>query len=220
MCKQISKELAKEVLQMLINKYGDVSYYFTFSSPFELFVLTILSQANKDENTRNAAQRLLTKYKSFEELSKASFEELKQLIYDVNEADRKARNLIAASKFIVERYNSIIPNRMEDLLSLPGIGRKTANNILINLYGIAEGIPVDIWVRRVSYRIGIYCGENPEELEQILMNLVPKDHWKSIGYVLKAHGKLVCNWHPQCDSCVLNEICAKNIIWPKFLMNK
>ena len=126
-------------------------------------------------------------------------------------AGNKAKNIIKACKIITETHGGKIPRAMKRLTDLPGIGRKTANTILINAYGIVEGIPVDTWVIKLSYRIGLSKSQNPEDIEQDLMRLVDRRYWKKIAYVFKAHGKAICQSQmPICSRCVIKSICQRN----------
>ncbi|MEM0202194.1 MAG: hypothetical protein QXR73_03380, partial [Candidatus Micrarchaeaceae archaeon] len=110
-----------------------------------------------------------------------------------------------------DKYNGKVPNKMDELVELPGIGRKTANTILINAYGIVEGIPVDTWVIKLSYRIGITESQDPEKIEEKLMQVIDKKYWHNIAYVLKSHGHKICHSQaPLCSRCVINAICPKN----------
>ena len=99
---------------------------------------------------------------------------------------------------------------MEELVKLPGVGRKTANTILINGFNIVEGMPIDTWAIRVSYRLGLTSNEDPDDVEEDLKRIVPKKYWRNFAYVLKAHGKAVCNITPKCEVCPINDICPKN----------
>ena len=114
------------------------------------------------------------------------------------------------SKMIEEQYNGKVPNTMEGLLALPGIGRKTANTILINAYGIVEGIPVDTWVIKLAPRLGLSLNTNPDKIEKDLISKLPKKYWSKITYVFKTHGRELCKPVPICSKCPVNKICPKN----------
>ncbi len=133
----------------------------------------------------------------------------------VSFAGNKAKNIIEACKIIDEKYNGKVPDDMDALLALPGVGRKTANTILINAYGKVAGIPVDTWVIKLSYRMGLSRSKKPEEIEQDLMRKVDKSDWHNFAYMLKAHGRKICQQVPMCSKCMLNDICPKNGVTKK-----
>ena len=116
----------------------------------------------------------------------------------------------AKYKIIHEKYNGKVPNKMEELLELPGIGRKTANTILINAYGIVEGIPVDTWVIKLAPRLGLSANKDPEKIEQDLMKKIEKKYWHNITYIFKRHGKTLCDKVPICSKCPVNNLCPRN----------
>ncbi|MDE1768309.1 MAG: endonuclease III, partial [Candidatus Micrarchaeota archaeon] len=149
-------------------------------------------------------------YRTIGDYANADEEELAGYIKSTTFSANKARNIIKACKIIIAQYNGKIPRTMEGLISLPGVGRKTANTILINAYGIVVGIPVDTWVIKLGYRMGLSAQTDPEKIEQDLMKLIDKKYWRSITYVLKTHGRSVCKSTPICSTCAVNKLCPKN----------
>ena len=126
-------------------------------------------------------------------------------------ADNKVKNIINCCKIIKEKYDGEVPDKMENLISLPGVGRKTANTVLINAFNIVQGIPVDTWVIKLSYRMGLSKSKKPEDIENDLKNLVNKKYWKNFAYVLKEHGHQICqSVKPKCELCPIKEMCPKN----------
>src|SRR3989338_795318 len=131
--------------------------------------------------------------------------------YYINFSGNKAKNIKESCKILVERYNGKIPKTIEELTNLPGVGRKTANTILINTYGIVNGIPVDTHVIRLSYRLGWTKNKNPDKIEKDLDRIIPEKEWGKISYILKAHGRAICQaLIPYCNKCPLNKLCPKN----------
>ncbi|MCL4375352.1 endonuclease III [Candidatus Marsarchaeota archaeon] len=202
---------AKNAISILERSYPKASYYLDFDTPIHLLVLAILSAQTRDEVVNSLSNDLFSKYKSAKDFANADEEELCGLIKKVSFAQKKARSIISACSIISERYGGTVPNTMDELISLPGIGRKTANTILINAFGIVEGIPVDAWVIRLSLRIGLTASRDPEVIEKDLESKVEKRYWHNIAYVMKAHGKKVCkSGMPLCSKCQLKDICPKN----------
>ncbi|BCS91121.1 MAG: endonuclease III [Candidatus Micrarchaeota archaeon] len=208
--KLLDKKDADKLIELLEQHYKDVKYYLNFSNPLELLVAAILSAQTKDTVVNSITPELFKRYKTIDDYANAKEEDLLQYIKRVSYAAKKAEYIINAAKIIKERYNSKIPDTLEDLTSIPGIGRKTANTILINAFGKVNGIPVDTWVIKLSYRMGLSKERNPEKIEKDLERMIDKKYWKNIAYVLKEHGKQICGIKPRCESCFLNEICPKN----------
>lgn len=194
----------------LINKYHNAKYYLDFNSPDELFVCVMLSPQTKDETINKITPKLFLKYKTLKDFSNADPDELINYVKNINFAKNKIKNIINASKIIVNKYNGKIPNNIDQLLNLPGIGRKSAISILINAYNIIEGIPVDTWVIKLSFRIGLSSSKNPDKIEADLEKIIDKKYWGKISYVLKQHGKEICKSVPICSKCIINDLCKKN----------
>ena len=190
---------AAELVEKLSNSYKNVHYYLSFSTPVDLVAAAIISAQTRDETVNKLTPALFAKYKTAKDYADAKLDDLAKDIGSVTFAGNKAKNMISTFRAISEKYGGKVPNSMEQLTELPGIGRKTANTILINAYGIAEGIPVDTWVIKVSYRLGLSLNKNPEKIELDLMKLIDKRYWHNFAYVLKAHGKAICQAVPYCS---------------------
>ncbi len=178
-----------EVLQKLKKEYPNAKYYLNFSNPLELMVAAILSAQVRDKVVNALTPKLFAKYKTAKEYAEADLQELTKDISSVTFAANKAKFIKEACKTLVEKHGGKIPKTMEELTALPGIGRKTANTILINAYGIVEGIPVDTWVIKLSQQFGWTKNKNPDKIEQDLMKIVPKKDWAKVAYLLKTYGK-------------------------------
>jgi len=198
-----------EIIELLKKEYPHAKYYLNFSNPLELLVAAILSAQVRDEVVNAITPRLFKKYKTAKDYAEANLQELINDIKSVTFAGNKAKNIKAACKILVEKYNGKVPNTMEELISLPGVGRKTANTILINAFNVVQGIPVDVWVIRLSQRLGWSKNKDPEKIEQDLMQIIPKTEWKKIAYLLKTHGKSICQAIPHCSKCFLHNLCPK-----------
>jgi endonuclease-3 len=207
----IEKSKAENAIETLEEKYKNTKYYLNFNSPLELLVAAILSAQTKDTVVNAITPAIFNKYKRVEDFASADPSELLNYSKRVSFAENKVKNIITCCKIIKEKYNGKVPNNMESLLSLPGVGRKTANTILINAFGIIEGIPVDTWVIKLSYRIGLSESKKPDEIENDLKKIVDKKYWKNFAYVLKEHGHQICqSTKPKCEICPIKDICPKN----------
>ncbi len=209
--KLLDTNSAKQVIERLEKEYPDAHYYLNFKTPIDLVVAAILSAQTRDEVTNAVTPALFQKYKTADDYANADEDELFSLVKRVTFSGNKVKNIIATCKVISEKYNGSVPKRMEELLALPGIGRKTANTILINAYNIVEGIPVDTWVIKVPGRLGLTKNTDPEKIEEDLKKTVERRYWHNITYVFKMHGKKVCQSQvPICSECLLNKICMRN----------
>ncbi len=207
----LQRQKAIEAINTLEEKYRNAKYYLNFDGALQLMVAAILSAQTKDTLVNEITPGLFHRYKNVDDFANAEPAELTEYIKRVSFAENKAKNIINCCRIINEKYNGKVPDKMDDLLSLPGIGRKTANTILINVFGVVEGIPVDTWVIRLSYRIGLSKSDKPDKIEEDLKAIVDKKYWKNIAYVLKEHGHEICrSSKPRCDSCPIRGICPKN----------
>ncbi len=208
--KFLSPKDATELTSTLSKHYKDAKYYLHFKTPIDLVVAAILSAQTRDEVVNAATPKLFAKYKTARDYARANPQELIDYIKSISFAGNKARNIINTCRIIDEKYGGKVPGKMEQLIELPGIGRKTANTILINAYEIVEGIPVDTWVIKLSYRLGLSKNTDPEKIEHDLMKMVDKKYWHNYAYVMKTHGKKICQTIPICSKCPVNGICPKN----------
>jgi endonuclease-3 len=205
-----------EVVSRLQKAYPDAKYYLHWENPLQLLVVAILSAQVRDEVVNALSPKLFAKYKTAKDFAEANLQELTKDISSVTFAANKAKYIKNACKILVEKYAGKVPNKLEDLTALPGIGRKTANTILINAFGVVEGIPTDTHVIRLAYRLGWTKSKNPDVIEKDVMKILPKNIWGRIPYILKAHGKAVCKApYPICSKCILNDICPKKGVTKK-----
>jgi endonuclease-3 len=205
-----------KIIELLKKNYPNAKYYLNFSNPLELMIAAILSAQVRDEVVNATTPKIFSKYKTAKDYANADLKEFTKEISAVTFAGMKARNIINACKILVEKHNGKVPETMDELVELPGIGRKTANTILINAFGKVLGIPVDTHVIRLSFRLGWTKSKKPEEIEQDLMKIIPKDDWKKIAYLLKAHGRAICQSPiSYCSKCFLDKLCPKSGITKK-----
>ncbi len=179
-------------------------------NPWAVLVSTIISLRTKDEVTLTASERLLEKAANPAELSAMKEEQIAKLIYPAGFYRNKAASLKKIANILLEQYSGNVPSSMEALLALPGVGRKTANLVLSEAFGI-DAVCVDIHVHRISNRCGWLLSKTPEETEMILREILPLKYWKKINYLLVLYGQKVCRpVSPFCSCCVIKKYCARN----------
>jgi endonuclease III len=202
---------AVEVLARLRKAHPDAHCELDHETPLQLLMATILSAQCTDKRVNMVTPLLFRTYPSAKALADARQEELEQIIKSTGFFRNKAKSLIALGKVLVERHNGEVPCSMEDLVKLPGVGRKTANVILGNAFNRNEGVVVDTHVGRLSLRLGLSKQKDPVKVEQELMPLFPRDDWAMVAHVLIFHGRRVCDARaPKCDICTVNEICPSS----------
>ena len=202
------KARALKIIELLEKEHPDAKVALHYSNSLELLVATILSAQTTDERVNRVTETLFKKYKKPEDYAEAELNELEQHIRSTGFYHNKAKNLKNSARMLVEKFNSMVPKTMEDMIELPGVARKTANIVLSNAYNVVVGIAVDTHVRRLAKRLGLSKSNDPDKIETDLMNLVPKEKWMRITDLLIFHGRRVCKAKkPNCIQCVLNKIC-------------
>lgn len=199
---------ATEVIRRLAKEYPGAKIALKFSDPLELLVATVLSAQCTDEMVNRVTASLFIKYRTAEDYANARLGQFEQEIRATGFYRNKARNITGAAQLMVANFGSQVPRTMAELITLPGVARKTANIVLYNGYGITHGIAVDTHVRRLSQRLGLSQSSAPDKIEQDLMQQVPKAKWGHFPYLLIEHGRAVCQAQkPKCAICLLNDIC-------------
>lgn len=208
------KERVKEIIRRLQREYRDAQCALNHTNAFELLIATILSAQCTDERVNKVTANLFRKYRGPADFAAANKSELERDIHSTGFFRNKAKNIIAASRQIIERFGGQVPDKMEDLLTLPGVARKTANVVLGCAFGIADGIVVDTHVARLSQRLGLTKNNAPEKIERDLMQIIPKRHWVMFSHWLIHHGRKVCKARkPDCSNCVLADLCPSYSIF-------
>ena len=203
----MKKENIENVISVLEHTYKGAKCGLNFKNPYELLIATMLSAQCTDERVNVVTEELFKKYNSAEAMVTLTQEEIGEKIKSCGLYKNKSKNILAASQDILNKFNGKVPNTMEDLVSLPGVGRKTANVVLSNAFGI-PAIAVDTHVFRVSNRIGIAKGKNVDIVEKELMNNIPKEKWSDTHHYLIWHGRKICKARkPQCDQCPVAPYC-------------
>ena len=204
------KKHAAQIIKRLKKEYPDAHCALVHTNAFELLIATILSAQCTDVRVNIVTANLFRKYRQPQDYLKVSQEELEQDIRSTGFFRNKAKNIQAACEKIIANFGGAIPNTMEELLTLNGVARKTANVVLGNAFGIASGVVVDTHVSRLSNRLGLTEETTPEKIEKDLSELVPKKDWIMFPHWLISHGRAICNARkPKCAECVLENICPK-----------
>lgn len=226
------------IIELLKKSYPDAKIVLKYGNTWELLVAVILSAQCTDVTVNKVTEKLFGKYKSLDDYVKADLTEFEQDIKSTGFYHNKAKNLLAAAKLINDKFDGKIPKTMDEMLTIPGVARKTANVVLGNAYGVIEGIAVDTHVLRLSQRLRLVdlnkiggkkvltCvspersrridykkDADPVKIERELMNIIPKDDWFKLTYLLIDHGRAVCKaQNPDCAHCFLNTLCPASRI--------
>lgn len=204
----VAPDAAKAILNRLKKEYGDSEIGLTYQNPFELLISTILSAQCTDERVNKVTPILFARYRTAEDFASAKQEELEEYIRSTGFYHAKAKSILGAAIAIMERFGGKIPATMEDLVSLPGVGRKTANVVLSYAFGTPVGVVVDTHVGRLAQRLGFTRQTDPEKIEQDLVKLFPKKEWSAVDTCLIWHGRKVCSARkPDCEGCVVSNLC-------------
>jgi len=204
------KQRAAKIVKRLAETYPDAACALKFKEPWQLLVATILSAQCTDVRVNEVTITLFQKYPTPAHFAEADLAELERDILPTGFFRNKAKNIQGCFRLLMERHGGRVPNTMEELVELPGVGRKTANVILGVVYGIAVGVVVDTHVDRLSHRLGLSKEKSPEKIEQDLMALFPQREWIMLSHRLIIHGRQCCTARkPQCPVCPLGAICPK-----------
>ena len=204
----MKKNEAINLIKILKETYPDATCSLDFANPFELVVSVILSAQCTDERVNKVTPSLFKKCKTISDFSEIEISELENLIRSCGFYKNKAQNIKACAKKILDNFNGIVPQTMEELLTLPGVGRKSANVILLEVFGIANGIAVDTHCKRISNKIGLSKESSPDKIEQDLLKVFPKEYLKDVNHLLIWHGRNICTArNPKCEKCPINYFC-------------
>ena len=208
MTKITVKNKVKQIIAILSEKYPEPKCALDHMTPWELLVATILSAQCTDKRVNMITPALFKKYPSVESFAKADIKELEKYIHSAGFYHNKAKNIINCASELLNLYNGELPQTLDELTKLPGVGRKTGSVLLGTAYGKAEGIVVDTHVSRLSQKIGLTKESDPEKIEKDLMKIVEKKHWINFSHWLILHGRETCiARRPKCDDCVISALC-------------
>jgi len=203
---------ARSVLRLLRKAYPDAECALHHSNPLELLIATILSAQCTDERVNLVTPTLFRKYRCAEDFLAAPLAELEGDLSSINFFRNKARSIQGACRAILEEHGGVVPQTLEALVRLPGVGRKTANVILGTAFGIPSGVVVDTHVSRLSQRLGLTEEKTPEKIEQVLIRLLPSKEWIGFSHTLIHHGRQVCKARkPDCSRCPVAALCPSRV---------
>ena len=216
------KKRAQNIFVALKKKYPETKIALNFSNNWELLIAVILSAQCTDKKVNEVTPALFKRYKTLDDYVKASasrrtIKEFERYIKSTGFYHAKAKSILTTAKLIKEKFGGKIPRTMNEMLTLRGVARKTANVVLRNAYGVVEGVAVDTHVKRLSQLFGLTKSDKPEQIEKDLMNLFPKEKWFELTYLIIDHGRAVCAAKdPRCDLCPLNKLCPSAFQFPRF----
>ncbi|MBI2071026.1 MAG: endonuclease III [Elusimicrobia bacterium] len=206
----ISNRQTRAILKRFDKLYPGAHYYLNFSNPLELLVAVVLSAQTRDQAVNAATPKLFARFKTAQDYARSTPEEIQRYIAGINFSNTKSKNIHKACAIIAQKHNGRVPQTMEALIELPGIGRKSANAVLINAFNKVIGVVVDTHVIRLANRLGFSKNTDPKKIEQDLMNILPKNYWVKITYFMKEHGRAVCRAPKAlCGQCRLADLCPK-----------
>ena len=203
------KSDAIKIVEILKETYPDATCSLDFTTPFEMVISVMLSAQCTDERVNKTTPSLFKKYNTPEKMANIDIKELEKIIHPCGFYKNKAKNIIACSKRLIQNYNSIVPENIEDLMTLAGIGRKSANVIMLEAFNNPVGITVDTHAKRISNLVGFSKESEPEKIEQYLLKQFPKEYIKDINHLFVWHGRKTCIARkPKCLECSINAYCS------------
>ncbi|MBR0351247.1 MAG: endonuclease III [Clostridia bacterium] len=198
-----------EMIKKLKEAYPEATCSLDFKEPFQLVVAVMLSAQCTDERVNKTTPALFSRCKTLQDYINIDIKELETIIHPCGFYKNKAKNIKLCAKQVLESFNGVVPQTYEELMTLAGIGRKSANVIMLEVFGIAEGIAVDTHVKRIVGLIGLSKNKEPEKIEQDLLKIIPKDYLKDVNHLFIWHGRNCCVARkPKCDSCPINSFCC------------
>ena len=204
------KKQGKEIVEILRKKYPDAKCSLDFETPFEMLVAVMLSAQCTDERVNKTTPSIFAKYSTPKDFADIDLQKLEELIHPCGFYKNKAKNIKACAKMILEKHAGEVPKTMEELVELPGVGRKSANVVMLEAFGDAQGIAVDTHCKRIANKLGLSKEKEPEKIEQDLLKIFEKEDYKDINHLLIWHGRNTCDARkPKCEECVLKEICEE-----------
>ena len=201
---------ARSVRQRLARRYPKPRTELTWTTPWELLVATILSAQCTDARVNTVTPELFATWETVDQMAKAEPEQIEKVIRSTGFFRNKAKNLHASAAKIVTEFHGLVPRTMTEMLTLPGVARKTANVVLSNAYGVQAGIAVDTHVKRIAFRLGLTAQANPDKVERDLLKLFPQQSWGAVNHYLVLFGREVCVARkPRCGACELADLCPR-----------
>lgn len=203
-----TKKEAIEIIKILKEYYPDATCSLDFETPFQMLVAVMLSAQCTDERVNKTTPNLFKKYGTPEKIAKMDIKELENIIHPCGFYKNKAKNIKECSKMLIEKFSGIVPEDMEKLQTLPGVGRKSANVIMLEAFNNPQGIAVDTHAKRISNKMGFSKQNEPEKIEQDLLKQIPKEYYYDVNHLLVWHGRNICDARkPKCEECPVNKYC-------------
>lgn len=204
---------SQKILNLLKDHYPDAKIILNYKNPWELLVAVILSAQCTDKVVNRITEKLFRKYKKVGDYAAVKQHEFEEDIKSAGFYRNKAKNILSTANMVIGKWGGEVPHTMKDLITLPGVARKTANIILGNAFEKVEGIAVDTHVLRISQKLGFTQNKTPEKIEKDLMKLFPKGEWFKLTYLLIDHGRSICKApKPLCQNCFLNRLCPSSLV--------
>lgn len=204
----MNKKNVIDMLETLKKNYPDAKCSLDFETPFELLVAVILSAQCTDDRVNKTTPSIFAKYSTPEDFVKIPIQELEELVHPCGFYRTKAKNIKLTAQRIIDEFGGKVPDKMEDLIKLPGVGRKTANVVMLEAFDCPQGIAVDTHAKRLSNKIGLSNEQDPTKIEQDLIKIIPKEYYKDVNHIFMWHGRNTCiSRSPKCDQCCINAFC-------------
>lgn len=204
----MNKKQAVKIFELLKKQYPDAKCSLDFNTPFEMMVAVMLSAQCTDERVNKVTAEFFPKYNTPKAFADMPLEDIENLIHSCGFYKNKAKNLKLASQKILTEFNGEVPKTMEELMSIPGVGRKSANVIMLEAFNNPQGIAVDTHAKRISNRIGFSSAKEPQKIEQDLLKLFPKKYYYAANHILIWHGRNTCkSQKPNCENCCIKHLC-------------
>ena len=208
----MKKEQVIEIFEILKKEYPDAQCSLNFNSPFEMMIAVMLSAQCTDERVNKVTAEFFPHYHTPQDFADMSLEKIESLIHSCGFYHNKAKNMKLASQKILKDFKGEVPHTMNELMSIPGVGRKSANVVMLEAFNDPQGIAVDTHSKRLSNRIGFSKKSESEKIEQDLLKLIPKEYWKDTNHILIWHGRNICkSQNPQCEKCAVRHLCQNPI---------
>ena len=207
----MTKQKAIEILDILKNTYPDAKCSLDFNTPFELLIAVILSAQCTDERVNKTTPILFSKFVTPKDFASAELTDIEDLIHPCGFYKNKAKNIKATSIILLDKFNGEVPHTMEELITLPGVGRKTANVVMLEAFHNPQGVAIDTHAKRISNRIGFSKEKDPIKIEKDILNLFSKEYYYDINHILIWHGRNICkSQNPLCEKCSIKNLCKNS----------
>lgn len=204
----MKKSYVIEIIKILKEYYPNATCSLNFETPFQMVVAVMLSAQCTDERVNKTTPSLFEKYGTPEAICQMELSELERIIHPCGFYKNKAKNIKATAEMIVNKYNGVVPNTMDELIKLPGVGRKSANVIMLEAFNSPQGIAVDTHAKRISNKLGLSKNSDPEKVELDLIKVIPKEYFYDVNHLFVWHGRNICvARNPKCDICPVSDYC-------------